>query len=197
MTGLLLAVLLNLSPGIQLADNVSARHVALSQARLPLVFVSDEDVRPSIDAMSREQLAVELRRLEENKPSLVGPIVLLSVGGALAIPGVYILLTGLSSLGYYSSGFEAFLAVVFVGVGVAFLTAGVILAIVGGIKLATRLVGRGKHLEEVEEVRKRIDALDQTIPVPPPPPELVPPPPPPPPQANLVIPGAMRTVMTF
>jgi len=201
LTGLLLATLLNLSPGIQLADNVESRNVALSEARLPLLFVSDDDgPRPSLDAMTREQLAVELRRLDETKPSIVGPIILLSVGGAVAIPGLYLVLTNVGYLGTTSTAVRIATFIV-LGVGAVMITVGAILALVGGIKLATRLGERGRHAQDTDEVRKKIDALDQAAPPPPPPPPgpdmLPPPPPPPPPQANLVVPGGMQTVMTF
>jgi hypothetical protein len=200
LTGLLLATLVNLSPGIQLADNVGARHVALSGARLPLVFVSDDDdgPRPSIDAMTREQLAVELRRLDENRPSLGGPIALLSVGVALCIPGAAIIIGGLGAgFGFGSGSVAATVAILVVGFGAVLLTVGVILALVGSIKLASRIGARGAHAEEMDEVRKRIDTLDQTVPPIAPQPSDLLPPPPPPPQANLVVPGPLQTVMTF
>ena len=196
MTALLLATLLNLSPGIQLADNVEARHLALSDARLPLLFVSDDEERPSIDAMTREQLAVELRRLDDTRPSLVGPIVLLGVGAALAIPGAVLVITGLPYLAFRA---EALVGALFIFGGGILLTVGVVLALIGGIKLAVRVGARSRHAEETDEVRKRIDTMDQTVPPPPPgpAPDAMPPPPPPPPSANLVVPGGMQTVMTF
>jgi hypothetical protein len=202
LTGLLLATLLNLSPGIQLADNVEARNVALSEARLPLLFVmsdDDEDVRPSIDAMTREQLAAELRRLDDTRPGLGGPIALMVVGVALAVPGAGIVLAGVSAGLGFSGSYGSAVALVFAGFGVALLVVGVILAIVGSIKLVGRISARRAHSADVDEVRKRIDTLDQAPPTAPPPPgpELMPPPPPPPPQANFVMPGAMQTVMTF
>ena len=193
MTALVLAALLNLSPGIQLADNVESRHVALSEARLPLVFVSSDELRPSIDAMTREQLAAELRRLEDTRPSLVGPIVLLSVGAVLAIPGAALIAIGVGNLGGTS-----FVEVLMIAGGAMLTITGVVLVLVGGIMLAVRLVRRGGHAADVDEVRMRIDVLDQTLPTPAAPAtELVPPPPPPPPRANLVVPGGLRTVMTF
>ncbi len=197
MTALLLATLLNLSPGIVLADNVSARHVALSEARLPLLFVSDDEdeKRPSIDAMTREQLAVELRRLDESRPSLVGPIVLMSVGAVLTFPGIGVFLVGVADLS--SSSIVPYLLV---GFGAIMITVGAILLLIGTIKLATRFGARRAHAEEVDEVQKRIDAIDQAMPPPPPGtpgPDIMPPPPPPPPQANLVTPARMQTVMTF
>lgn len=207
MTGLLLATLLNLSPGIQLADNVAARNVALSEARLPLLFVSDDEEtkKPSIDAMTRDQLAAELRRLDETKPSIVGPIVMLAIGAPLVIGGSLIVIEGLGNIAAVSgTTFSATFGAYFVGyfliiAGAAFITVGAILAIIGGIKLAMRLGSKRAHTEETDEIRKRIDTMDQAAPPPqpPPPPELMPPPPPPPPQANFVVPGQMMTMMTF
>ncbi len=196
MIGLFLATLLNLSPGIQLADNVAARNVALSGTRFPLLFVAagDDRPRPSIDAMTREQLAVELRRLDNTVPSLVGPIVLLSVGGVLCVPGAALMIYGITTAGEASS--VAILGYFVATLGVAVLTVGVVLALIGGIKLATRSGSRRKHAEDTNEVRMKIDEMDQIVP-PPPGPDMMPPPPPPPPHANLVNPATMQTVMTF
>ena len=199
MTGLLLATLLNLSPGIVLADNVEARNVALSDARLRLQFVADDGPRPSLDTMTREQLAAELRRLDDTKPSIGGPIVLLSIGAGLSIPGAYFLISGLSTAAFNSGTFTQAAGYILAGFGGVLLTAGLILVIVGAILLPMRLSKRTAHAEETEQIRRKMDTMDQGAPPPPPGPEemVPPPPPPPPPQANFVVPGAMRTVMTF
>lgn len=202
MTSLLLLAL-NLSPGIQLADNISARNVALSDARIRLVS-DDEETRPSLDTMTREQLVAELRRLDETRPSLVGPIVLLSVGVALAVPGYIVLnmlmggLLGSAASITTNGSAVAVMYLAFVGVGVLCIV-GIVLVIIGVVKLIKRIIAKGAHNREVDELQNRIDnfqpqQLDQP---PPPPPALFPPPPPPPAEANLVVPGGLRTVMTF
>lgn len=201
MTSLLLLTLLNLAPGIQLADTVEGRHVALSDARIRLVS-DDEETRPSIDAMTREQLTAELRRLDETKPSLVGPIVLTAVGLGLGVGGyvgISILAASLFASGSAGGIGVVLLYVGFILVGVACIV-GIVLAIVGTVKLITRIIGKVKHGREVSEVQSRLDTMGSQPQLVPPPPEEAPlplPPPPPPPQANLVVPGAMQTVMTF
>lgn len=198
MTALLLATLLNLSPGIQLADGAGVRNVALSEARLPFLLVSDEedDKRPSIDAMTREQLVSELRRLDDTRPSLGGPIAALSVGVVLGISGAAVAFVGVGVIGF--SGSAQILTYALLGVGGAMVIVGAILILVGTIKLATRFGAIRAHRDETDEVQKRIDAIDQKLPPMAPSPDLLPPPPPPPPpQASRLLPGAMATVMTF
>jgi hypothetical protein len=216
LTPLLLLTVLNLAPGIQLADNVAGRHVALSEARIRLVSSEEDEGRPSLDSMTREQLAAEMRRLDETRPSLVGPIVLTAVGVGLLTGGYVLLnvfyggLTGLSVTGNSTAVLLTYLG--FLAVGLVTI-AGVVLAIIGSVKLITRIVAKIRHGREVSEVQSRIDEVDRSPPslAPPPPiPEPLPlapvpdvppppplPPPPPPPQANLVIPPAMQLVMTF
>ena len=80
MTGLLLVTLLKVAPGIQLTDNVALRHVALSDAKLPLQFVvadqDDDTSQPgrllpgtSVGGRSRlkEQPGVRTTGLEERR----------------------------------------------------------------------------------------------------------------------------------
>ena len=71
MISVLLLTVLNLAPGIQLADNVAGRNVALSEARIRLIS-NEADDRPSLEAMTREQLAAELRRLDETRQVWLG-----------------------------------------------------------------------------------------------------------------------------
>ena len=209
MTGLLLATLLNLSPGIQLADNVESRHVVLSEARFRPQFVADyaeDGPRPNLDAMTRDQLDSELRRLDESKPNIVGPIVLLSVGGGLAIPGTYFLYLAISAATNATGSFASLSIVVayFAGiVGGLFLTAAVVMIVIGAITLPMKLSAKKAHDADTSAIRRRLDSMapgappEAPPPPPPPGPDSVPPPPPPPPQANLVVPGAMQTLMTF
>ena len=197
MTGLLLAALLNLSPGIQLADNVSARHVALSDVRFrPLLVSDDEKVpRPMFEQMTRDQLAAELKRLDDERPSLGMPIGLLVAGAALIIPGIGV--TAVGVIGLIASARGAVMGLltasaILTGVGFVMVTVGIILAIVGGVTLGVRIKGRHLNGNEADELRRRLEALDngQPLPVPMPAPA-------PAPEANFVVPGAMQTVMTF
>lgn len=194
--------LLNLSPGIQLADNVAARNVALSDARFRLVSDEEDEARPSLEAMTQAQLTAELRRLDETRPSLVGPIVMLVVGAALAVPGyivINILSPTLLTLGTNATmnGTAVLLAYLgFIGAGVLCIV-GIVLVIIGTVKLIRRILAKKGHSEEVLAVQQRLDTINAQPPAVPeaPPPPLPPPPPLAPPSASLVIP--LRTVMTF
>lgn len=215
MTGLLLATLLNLSPGIVLADNVESRHVALSDVRFRLQFVSDDSEKPepTLDQMTREQLAEELKRVESSRPSIVGPIVLLAVGAGLGASGVVLFLTGLASVGRATTVAQL-IPYLMVGLGGVLSVVGVVLLIVGAIMLPIKIIKRARAGSEANDIRTRMDASDRARPIeappvpppaapmspeapPPPPPLPLPPPPPPPAQANLVVPGFMQTVMVF
>lgn len=194
MTPLVLLSLLCASNPIQLVDNVGGRHIRL---------VSDDDdaPRPTLDSMTREQLSAELRRLEESRPGLGGPIALLSVGVVLVVPGAIFGFLGFAliaaEVGMKAGAGTAVGYLLLAGGGV-FVLVGVILAVVGLIKLITRIGARRAHGNEIDAVHQRLEAIDN----PPQPvvddPAPAPAPlPPPPPQANLVVPGAMRTLMTF
>ncbi|MBS1149282.1 MAG: hypothetical protein H6Q89_980 [Myxococcaceae bacterium] len=197
MTGLLLATLLPLSPGIQLIDNVEARHLALSDVRFhPLRVSDDAQPPPTFDQMSREQLRAELRRLDETRPSLGGPIAMLSVALALIIPGIPMTAIGVTGLVASARGAVVgwtLASGILTGVGFVIVTAGIILAIVGGVTLGVRLKARSESGRAADEVRRRLEALDPGQPLPVPPAEA----PAPPPQANFVVPGPSQTVLTF
>ena len=163
----------------------------------PLFISEDERTpRPMFEQMTREQLVAELRRLDTERPSLGMPIALLAVGVALAVPGFGVTAIGL--IGLLSStqtmvmGLTAVSAIL-TGVGIIMVTVGVILAIVGGVSLGVRIKGRSNNGKQADEVRRRLEAVDNGQPIPVPAAAL----PALPPQANFVVPGAMQTVMTF
>lgn len=186
MTGLLLATLLNLSPGIQLVDGASARHVTL---------VSDDErtPRPMFEQMSREQLVAELHRIDDARPGLGGPIAVLVVGAALIIPGVGLTGGGLIALIASRSASSMMVAfttasAIVLGVGFVMVTVGIILAIAGGVSLGLRIKARSVNGHEADEVRRRLDALDNGQPLPVPSAAS---------QARFVVPGSLQTVLTF
>jgi hypothetical protein len=189
MIAAVLVAVLNLAPGIQLADTTGPRHVGLLGGGR-VVFVSDDEAPTmSIDQMTRDQQVNELRRIEENRPSLVGPIVLLSIGGALLIEGVYNLFSGLYTVGlggtiYATAGY------IVLGIGAISITVGVILGVIGLVKLLGRLSARREAASQIDELHRRIDSA---------PPVGIPPPPPPmpPPSANWVLPSEGMTVASF
>jgi hypothetical protein len=202
MLTLLLASTLHLAPGVSLADHVEGRSARLG-ARIRFVR-DDDDKRPSLDAMTREELSRELKRLETAMPGFGGPIAAMAVGFPLLGVGIGLLYLGVSTISF--SGSTAFLigfaAIVF---GAAAAITGFIIGLIGTIKFATRFGARARHQEQIDEVQQTIDALDQALPpgappeiAPMPPPDIAPPPPPPlPPEANLVRPGPMMTIATF
>ncbi len=189
MTGLLLAALLNVSPGIALTDTMEARHAFLYVAQ-------DERVpRPMFEPLSREQLVAELARIDGVRPGLGGPIALLAVGLALAVPGGGVTAAGLigllASSRLMSMGLGTLISAVLTGVGVVMVTVGVILAIVGGVTLGVRIKARSTNGKEADEIRRRMEALEAGQPLPPPPQQ------PQGPQTNFVTPGPLQTLLTF
>lgn len=187
MTALLLATLLNASAGISLVDNPGARHV---------VLVSDDE-KPAKPIDSREGLLTELKRIDDSRPGLGGPVALLAVGVALVIPGLAFSVAGITGLitttqlastmmrvGYIVAGS-------FTGVGAVLIVVGAILATVGGVSLGARIRARSANGKEADEVRRKLDALDTGVPLP------VPAPADPGPQTNFVNPGGMQTVFSF
>lgn len=200
MLTLVLVSALNLAPGITLADHAAAYPDGFTgRVRLVADEEDDGDKRPSLDAMTRTQLARELKRLEDARPSFAGPIVAMAIGYPLLIAGLAVAFVGFGSFAISSSSTLAIVGFLLVGVGAIMGVAGFIVALIGTIKLATRFGARRASAEEIDEVQRKIDELDQRPVVQPlPPPDIAPPPPPPlPPEANLVRPGPMMTLATF
>lgn len=188
MTGLVLATLLTTSPGIQLADNLGGRTIRLVD--------DDAPAASPLDGMTRDQLRVELLRLQDSRPGLGAGIALLAVGAALLIPGAVVTIVGagllVASLATrVSMGIGIVVGAVVLGVGVIMAGVGVVLLIVGGITLATKIRARTLNGREQDEVRRRLDNLDNNGF---PPPQAVPPEVP---QASRMAPAAMQTVFTF
>lgn len=193
MLSLVLVSTLHLAPGVRLIDS-AAMHPRIRLVR------DDEDQRPSLDTMTREQLVREQRRLEDERPGLGGPIAQMAVGYPLLFGGIGVAFFGVGSLAFATST-GVLVGFALIVVGGAMVTVGFILALVGTIRIFTRVSARSANAEAIDEVQQKIDALDQApLPgmAPPPPSDVVPPPPPPlPPEASFVRPGPMLTVMTF
>jgi hypothetical protein len=119
-----------------------------------------------LDVMSLQQLQAERDNLEDNRRSLVVPIVLLSIGAASVIVGTVLLYT-----------FD--LGLILIGAGLY--VAGGVLLVVGAIVLITAIVSNAKTSSRLRRVEDRINSFN----APPPPmgnpgqPGDVPPPPPP------------------
>lgn len=202
LSGFLVATLLNLSPGVQLADSTGYRHVGLSDR---IVRVDDEvqpQPLPSIDQMTRAQMETEVRRVEAERPSLAMPIVLLSVGVGAAVTGIVLAETGylswLSANALFSRGGRGLQTseAILLGVGAVALVVGVVLIIVGAVKLKHRINERRSYGEKLDELHQRIDQ-GGTPQVPPPAEDPMVPPPPPPPQAGVSGPAPHFVLATF
>ena len=156
MTHLILLSVLNVAPGIQLADNVDARHVALSDPGIR----QDDDGLPRVDAMTQGQLVAEQRRLDETRPSLVGPAVLLGVGGGLSISGAILFELVLGSITArigLSDVVGAYFGLVLCSVAIG---VGIVLAIVGTVQLVRQFIAQGRHAADTSAVQNRLDAIN-------------------------------------
>ena len=102
------------------------------------------------DSWSLEQLQRESMRLNSMRPSLAGPIILMSVGGGIA------LVLGLPFTFYGIAAGGLGFGVGLLAVGLVFLLPGIAMAIGGGIWLASRIGERREYDEQIEEVELRI-----------------------------------------
>ena len=173
MLSLALSLVVMTSSGGLLSDYTS-EHVRLIDSPVTEVGASLLGARPPAYAqpptttMSLDQLKAEYTRLEEERPSLVGPIVMLSIGVALLITSS--VLWDIAFYSYYVS-WALFL------VGVATFVGGVVLAIIGGIQLGRAIGGRHRTDRELRQLDGQIRAMEGSAPLPSGP---MPPPPPPP-----------------
>lgn len=173
----MLAVVLTLSPGVHLT--------------------ADAPRAASLETMTEDQLVARLVELKATRPSIVGPIVMLSVGGVLAVPGFYFLAITLEVVGKTAATmnglaavFGAVAGVIFGVFTVVFLLPAAILITIGAIMLPLRLSEWRAMGDEQDAIERRLRQVG--------PPDLAPPPPPPPPptQANLVMPS-LQVVAVF
>ncbi|MBK7861880.1 MAG: hypothetical protein IPJ65_25345 [Archangiaceae bacterium] len=137
-----------------------------------------------VESMNRVQLQAEYDRLDRERPGLGGPIALSAVGGGLVLVSFLFALEGLAAFGYYDA---AAMGYALLGLATVAVIVGAVLLTVGLVKLFTRLGPRKEYGQRMDDVRARIDTLDQggaQQPPPPPPPDDLPPPAPPPPGAQ-------------
>jgi hypothetical protein len=142
------------------------------------VRLAEYDVPPpNYNGWTREQLQHEYNRLEESRPSLVGPIVMLSIGVVLTPPGAYFLAAGIGTLFYalgaggsYAAGAFMITAIIYMVVGLVLLVPGVVLLIMGAVKLPGAIRGRSAINEQMDDVRSRINSNEGAPAAPPPPP---------------------------
>ena len=105
------------------------------------------------DNWSKEQLRLELTRLENLRPSLGLPIVSLSLGGFVALIGLYVVS-------------------VFLVAGLFLIVAGVGGVVWGAILLAQAIPERRMLGEQINDIEFRLEHFDRPFGVPPPPPSV-------------------------
>ena len=147
--------------------------------------------RSIYDSMSREQLLLEKRRLEDDMPGLAGPIILMASGaGSLLVGTYYVVATPSLLLGVAGYVFGAIL-----------LAGGVACAVFGIIWLVSRLNDRAPIRDHIAEIDRRLDSIYFAPPgmrYPSQQPDSVPPPPPPPPpSAGLEVPPPQMVLARF
>lgn len=134
------------------------RGLLIAQAAPPPLPPADLPLPPPesgrYDNWSKAQLQLELTRLENLKPSLGLPIVLLSAGGFVALVGLYVASTYLIA-------------------GLFILIPGVAVLVWGAILLAQRIPERRILGEQINDIQFRLDHFDHPFGVPPPPPPSV------------------------
>ena len=129
-----------------------AHHHGLLFAQAPPPPPADLPLPPPesgrYDNWSKEQLRLELTRLENLKPSLGLPIVLLSVGGFVALTGLYVASTYLIA-------------------GLFLVVPGIAVMVWGAILLAQRIPERRIVGEQVNDIEFRLDHFEHPYGVPP------------------------------
>jgi hypothetical protein len=147
MSALLLTVaILGATPTLHGTETHHAG-ILVAQADAPVVS-------KGFDGWTHEQLQTEYTRLEDSRPSIVGSVVMLSIGGVLLIPGAYCLIVGITT-GSSTLGLGYVLAVI----GGIMVVPGVILAIVGAVKLMNRLSEQKAIDGQTAELKQRMGAM--------------------------------------
>ena len=138
--------LLLLAPGAARADGwlpaqSQLRHVRLLEAPAFVPLLLGQNPNPtSLAQMTRDQLMLEKRRLEDEIPGLGGPIAVLCVGGGGLLIGSLYLWLGFNTGSALSSGGVAGVFITFGAIGIA---VGVIGCAAGILWLLSRLNERG------------------------------------------------------
>ncbi len=146
MTMSVLMILAGLSGDVRLNDHLPSGvwlldEGALAQSPPPLPIRPDE---PPPATLSKSQLKAQIDALEDSKPGLAGGIVLVAVGGTVAINGLFLLLFGALSPTFLIAG------LVIVGIGLP-------LAVVGIWLLVTKIAERRAIDVELENLQQQLD----------------------------------------
>jgi hypothetical protein len=149
MTISVLLIMAGLSGDVRLNDHLPSGvwlldDGALAQSPPPLPQRADESP-PAM--LSKSQLKAQYDELENSKPGLAGGIVLLAVGGVVALNGLVVMLYGIFLPSLFIAG------LVIVGVGLP-------LAAVGIWLLLTRIAERRAIDAELENLQLQIDRAE-------------------------------------
>ena len=139
-----------------------------SAANLAPRFVQVQDAlpaqQPTFDGWTREQLETELRRLDETRPSLAGPVTLMAVGGAVGVIDLVVFLFGGFIVTVTNTRFDTG---IIIGMSLAAVIAAGLL-IVGGILLRGISKDRSEVGRQMDLVKEAIERLTPTRVEPPP-----------------------------
>ncbi len=145
---------------LALASGPSSVGLASAPRHAHLVFVSaltsEQIAEAPLDSLSLAQLRQEDARLAD-APSITGPIVMISAGGAMLTFGIiatYLLFNAISGAGIAGIFFALF-GIVTAAIGIA----GAVLGITGGILLPNRLAQRDQYAQRRAAVQARMAAI--------------------------------------
>jgi hypothetical protein len=149
-----------------LRNHVKAIGVGMLLAQVgeppPIPPPAGGEMMAPMPARSLQDLRADYQRLEESRPGLAGPIVMLAIGVPCLAVGAALLYT----FALYS--FSVAFLPVFV-ISVALVVVGIVLAIIGGVRLGRTIRDRGSIGRQMEDVKRQIEALESAPPPPPPP----------------------------
>lgn len=147
--------------------NAIGEGMLLAQADLgppPIPPAAGEPIAPG---RSLQDLRAEYQRLEESRPGLAGSIVMLSIGVvALAVGIPVFFYVGVWSL---LNSFSSYLWLIGMPIGIILIALGITFTIVGAVGLGRKARERRTIGDQMEEIKRQIEALESAPPPPPPP----------------------------
>jgi hypothetical protein len=125
------------------------------------------EVALPLPARSLQDLRAEYQRLEDSRPGLGGSIAMLAIGVACLAVGIPVFFYfGVFELIY---NFNSLMWVFGLPVGFILIAAGIVLTIVGGVGLGRKARERSTIGQQMEDIKRQIEALESAPPPPPPP----------------------------